>query len=126
MPTYTYRCTNGHDVEAVQAFTDAPLTVCPECGAPLRKTYGSVGVVFKGSGFYRNDSRDEGKRPGSDAGTDGAKKETPKSDGGGKDSGGKDSGGTDSGGKTAATKVPSTPAAKAPASSSGSGGSSGT
>lgn len=121
MPTYTYRCTNGHDVEAVQAFTDAPLTVCPECGAALRKTYGSVGVVFKGSGFYRNDSRGEGKRSGADAGTDGAKKETPKSDGGGKDSGG-----TDSGGKTAATTAPSTPAAKAPASSSGSGGSSGT
>ena len=57
MPTYQYRCAEGHDLEVVQAFSDAALTECPECGAPLRKVYGSVGVVFKGSGFYRNDSR---------------------------------------------------------------------
>ncbi|HVV31124.1 MAG TPA: FmdB family zinc ribbon protein [Mycobacteriales bacterium] len=65
MPTYQYRCTNGHEIEAVQSFTDDPLTVCPECGGALRKTYGSVGVVFKGSGFYRNDSRSDGKQPAS-------------------------------------------------------------
>lgn len=61
MPTYTYRCANSHNVEAVQSFTDDPLTACPTCGAQLRKTYNSVGVVFKGSGFYRNDSRSESK-----------------------------------------------------------------
>lgn len=59
MPTYQYRCGScGEETEAVQAFTDAALTVCPTCGeAALRKRFGSVGVVFKGSGFYRTDSR---------------------------------------------------------------------
>lgn len=58
MPTYQYACTQcNHRFEAVQAFTDDSLTVCPECGGSLRKVYGSVGVVFKGSGFYRTDSR---------------------------------------------------------------------
>ena len=60
MPTYQYACTNPegkHEFEVVQSFSDAPVTECPECGAPVRKVYGSVGVVFKGSGFYRTDSR---------------------------------------------------------------------
>lgn len=60
MPTYQYACTNPegkHEFEVVQSFTDAALTECPQCGAPVRKVYGSVGVVFKGSGFYRTDSR---------------------------------------------------------------------
>ena len=60
MPTYQYVCTNPegkHEFEVVQSFTDAAVATCPECGAPVRKVYGSVGVVFKGSGFYRTDSR---------------------------------------------------------------------
>ena len=58
MPTYQYRCTDcGHDLEAVQKFTDAPLTECPSCSGSLRKVFNPVGVVFKGSGFYRTDSR---------------------------------------------------------------------
>jgi putative FmdB family regulatory protein len=60
VPTYQYACTNPegkHEFELVQSFTDAPASECPECGAPVRKVYGSVGVVFKGSGFYRTDSR---------------------------------------------------------------------
>ena len=60
MPTYEYACTNPdgkHEFEVVQSFSDAPITECPECGFPVRKVYGSVGVVFKGSGFYRTDSR---------------------------------------------------------------------
>jgi len=60
VPTYQYVCTNPegkHEFEVVQSFTDAAVTTCPECGAPVRKVYGSVGVVFKGSGFYRTDSR---------------------------------------------------------------------
>jgi putative FmdB family regulatory protein len=60
VPTYEYACTNPegkHQFERVQSFSDAPVTECPECGAPVRKVYGSVGVVFKGSGFYRTDSR---------------------------------------------------------------------
>lgn len=58
MPTYAYACTQcGHRFDAVQSFSDAALTECPECGGALRKQYGSVGVTFNGSGFYRTDSR---------------------------------------------------------------------
>jgi putative FmdB family regulatory protein len=64
MPTYEYACTSldcGHTFSAVQAFTEDSLTECPVCGERLRKVYGAVGVVFKGSGFYRTDSRQEAK-----------------------------------------------------------------
>ena len=58
MPTYQYSCTEcGEQLEVVQSFSDEPLTVCPTCQGRLRKVFNSVGVVFKGSGFYRNDSR---------------------------------------------------------------------
>ena len=58
MPTYQYSCTEcGHFFEAVQSFSEDSLTVCPECDGRLRKVYNAVGVVFKGSGFYRTDSR---------------------------------------------------------------------
>ena len=58
MPTYQYRCTEcGADLEVVQKFTDDALTVCPECAGKLRKVFSAVGVVFKGSGFYKTDSR---------------------------------------------------------------------
>ncbi|MFE4464460.1 FmdB family zinc ribbon protein [Oerskovia sp. NPDC056781] len=58
MPTYAYTCTAcGHAFDIHQAFTDDALTVCPECGGRLRKVFSSVGVTFKGSGFYRTDSR---------------------------------------------------------------------
>ncbi|WP_020525924.1 FmdB family zinc ribbon protein [Catelliglobosispora koreensis] len=58
MPTYQYACTAcGHQLEAVQSFADEPLTVCPTCEGRLRKLFSGVGVVFKGSGFYRTDSR---------------------------------------------------------------------
>ena len=68
MPTYEYVCTAcGERTDAVQKFTDDPLTVCPHCGGSLRKLFSSVGVVFKGSGFYRTDSR-------------GATSDTPKKD----------------------------------------------
>ena len=60
MPTYQYVCSNPegkHEFEVVQSFTDPAVTTCPQDGSPVRKVYGSVGVVFKGSGFYRTDSR---------------------------------------------------------------------
>ena len=58
MPTYQYSCTEcGHFFEIVQSFSEDSLTVCPECEGRLRKVFNAVGVVFKGSGFYRNDSR---------------------------------------------------------------------
>lgn len=61
MPTYVYACKDcGHAMEVVQSFSDEALTICPECQGDLRKKFNSVGVVFKGSGFYRNDSRSSG------------------------------------------------------------------
>ena len=60
MPTYQYRCKDcGASLEAVQGFAEPALTECPTCGGTLRKVFSSVGVVFKGSGFYRTDSRDK-------------------------------------------------------------------
>lgn len=58
MPTYEYVCGScGRRIEVVQSFTDAPLAVCPDCGGQMRKVFGAVGVVLKGHGFYRTDSR---------------------------------------------------------------------
>ena len=98
MPTYQYACAAcGHELEAVQAFTDDPLTVCPECGGQLRKRFSAVGVVFKGSGFYRTDSRSA--KSSSDGGA--TKKEPAKADSGGStpstSSGSSSSGSSDSG-----------------------------
>ena len=62
MPTYSYACTEcDNRFDAVQAFSDDALTTCPECSGRLRKLFNSVGVVFKGSGFYRTDSRESAK-----------------------------------------------------------------
>ena len=72
MPTYQYVCTNPddkHEFEVVQSFSDPSVTECPQCGAPVRKVYGSVGVVFKGSGFYRTDSRSGSSSGGSSNGS---------------------------------------------------------
>lgn len=97
MPTYQYACKEcDHRFEAVQSFSDASLTECPVCAGPLRKLFGSVGVIFKGSGFYRNDARSDPKpaspaaanakdsAPSSEtkSSTDAKKPETTKSDSG--------------------------------------------
>lgn len=58
MPTYEYACKScGEHLEVVQSFKDEPLTTCPNCGGDLRKVFGSIGISFKGSGFYKTDSR---------------------------------------------------------------------
>src|SRR3954451_7256868 len=68
VPTYQYSCTEcGHFFEQFQSFSDASLTTCPECAGRLRKVFNAVGVVFKGSGFYRTDSRTESKGGESDS-----------------------------------------------------------
>src|ERR1700722_12217656 len=78
MPTYEYECQQCHErVEAVQKFTDAALTVCPHCGGELRKVFSAVGIVFKGSGFYKNDSR--GSKSDSSK-TDSSKSDSSKSE----------------------------------------------
>jgi putative FmdB family regulatory protein len=92
VPTYQYACTNPdgkHQFEVVQSFTDAPVSECPECGSPVRKVYGSVGVVFKGSGFYRTDSRSSASSSEAGSSSDG-KKDGGTKDGGKKDGGTKD------------------------------------
>jgi putative FmdB family regulatory protein len=63
MPTYEYTCKScGEHLEVVQSFRDDPLTTCPACGGPLRKVFGNIGIVFKGSGFYKTDSRSNGSK----------------------------------------------------------------
>jgi len=96
MPTYAYACKNcGHRFDAVQSFSDPALTECPECGGALRKEYGSIGVTFNGSGFYRTDSRSGDANAGSS----------------------KSSSGDASGGGTSTSATSSKSEAKSPASS---------
>ena len=68
MPTYQYACTAcGEQLEVVQSFSDAALTECPACAGQLRKVFSAVGIVFKGSGFYRTDSRSNGSKGSTDS-----------------------------------------------------------
>ncbi len=129
MPTYEYRCDAcDQTFDVVQSFSDDPLTACPTCGSPVRKVFGNVGIVFKGSGFYKTDSRTgrpaaaagDARTNGGDAGGDGGGQgggdATPSSNGDGgkadaapaaKTAGqGSDSSGGASGGKGAATPAP--------------------
>jgi putative FmdB family regulatory protein len=76
VPTYQYACKQpacGHRFEAVQSFTDDPLSVCPVCEGQVRKVFSAVGVVFKGSGFYRNDSREPVKSSSSNGSSSSSK-----------------------------------------------------
>ena len=92
MPTYSYACKQcGHRFDAVQSFSDAALTECPECGGEVRKQYGSIGVTFNGSGFYRTDSRSGGASDsgsGSAAKSDSGSSSATKSDSGASSAGG--------------------------------------
>jgi putative FmdB family regulatory protein len=75
VPTYQYACTEsacGHRFDTVQSFSDDPLTICPECEGRLRKVFSAVGVVFKGPGFYRTDSRAAGNGSGEPKGKPGS------------------------------------------------------
>ena len=103
MPTYQYACTAcGEQLEAVQSFTDPALTECPQCGGALRKVFSAVGVVFKGSGFYKTDSRSSAKS--------GAKADSAKGDGGGKTETSAPAAKTES--TSSSTSTSTTPAAK--------------
>ncbi len=112
MPTYEYHCDScDRNFDVVQSFHDDALTACPTCDSPVRKVFGNVGIVFKGSGFYKTDSRSgTAKQSGADAGT------TPS---GGTEGTGPDSGkpGSDSGGSSSGADGKSTAPATAPASS---------
>ncbi len=85
MPTYQYACTKcENEFEVVQSFSDEPIKNCPECNSEVRKKFGAVGVVFKGSGFYRTDSRQkkktEAKPKKDEKSKDSSKKEPVKTD----------------------------------------------
>jgi putative FmdB family regulatory protein len=109
VPTYEYACTScGEQLEAVQRFSDDPLTVCPACGGALRKVFSPVGIVFKGSGFYRTDSRNGaitgGDKPGDkDKGDKDKGKDTAKANGSG-DSSSSDKKSSDSGSSSGSKK----------------------
>lgn len=110
MPTYEYRCKDcGHTFDAVQAFSDDALTTCPECGGTLKKLFGNVGITFKGSGFYKTDSRS--------AGSFGSTKDADRSDTGSSSSSSSTSTSTSSDSKA------STSSGSSGSSGSGSGGS---
>ena len=113
MPTYEYACRScGSQLEVVQSFTDDALTTCGECGGPLRKVFGAVGISFKGSGFYKTDSRKSGASSSSSSASSG--------DGAAKESATKEpaAAGSSSTGDGAASSTSSAPAAPSPSPSS--------
>jgi putative FmdB family regulatory protein len=125
VPTYQYRCTDcDHAFEQFQSFTDDALTVCPVCGGRLRKLFNAVGVVFKGSGFYRNDSRATGvtSEAGSSSGessADSSGSKAPAPSTASKDSTGSQDSGSSSG-KTSSGSADSPGSSSSGSSSSGS------
>src|SRR3984957_18679654 len=125
MPTYEYRCKScGEHLEVVQSFKDDPLTECPACGGPLRKVFGNIGIAFKGSGFYRNDSRSGSKRSssGSSSGSDSGGASSSGSDSGAGSGG---SGGSSDSGSSSGSSSGDSGSSGGKGSSSGSGSSSG-
>lgn len=98
MPTYEYRCKDcGHTFDAYQSFTDDALTECPECHGALKKLFGNVGISFKGSGFYKTDSRTGATSSSSSSSSDNGSKETGTKDAGAKGSDAKESSSSSSG-----------------------------
>lgn len=114
MPTYEYRCREcGEHLEVVQSFSDDPLTECPACTGPLRKVFNSVGIAFKGSGFYKNDSRSSSSSSSSSTAGSAAGGSSGSSPGGssGSSDGGSTSSDTSTGSKAGGDSSSSTPAA---------------
>ncbi|MGN7798182.1 FmdB family zinc ribbon protein [Leifsonia sp. 22587] len=110
MPTYSYSCRDcGHAFDIQQAFTDDALTVCPNCGGSLRKVFGTVGVTFNGSGFYRTDSRGGGKKSDSSSGSGSS---------GASSSGSSSSGSSSSGSGSSASSSSSSSTSSSPSTSS--------
>jgi putative FmdB family regulatory protein len=117
VPTYEYRCRScGHELEVVQSFSDDALTECPNCQGQLRKVFGSIGVTFKGTGFYKNDSRSSGSSTSTSSGSstsggssEGGGSSGDSSSGGSGSSGSSDSSGSSSGSSgSSAAPTPST------------------
>jgi putative FmdB family regulatory protein len=123
LPTYQYACTTCDErLEAQQSFTDDPLTVCPSCEGRLRKVFNAVGIVFKGSGFYRNDSRSAPANATSDSSPSTESKTVESGSGADSSKGsesGKDAGSGKTPGKASEQGATKKPAAGAGESSSG-------
>lgn len=133
MPTYEYRCKDcSHTFDAYQAFTEDALTECPECAGGLKKLFGNVGISFKGSGFYKTDSRDGAKKKAastssesgsndSDSGSSTSSDNGSKSSDSGAKSGSSDKGSKDSkDSSSSSTKTPSSSSSSSSASSASS------
>jgi putative FmdB family regulatory protein len=104
MPTYEYRCREcGELLEVVQSFSDDPLTECPRCSGPLRKVFNSVGISFKGSGFYKNDSRAKSSSSTGSSSSSGKSSESSASSGSSSD-------GSSSSGDSSSSKTPASTA----------------
>ena len=131
MPTYQYACTEcGHGFEIVQSFSENALTECPQCTGRLRKVFNSVGIVFKGSGFYRTDSREKPKDDAAKSSKDGASTgagDTKKADSsaGAAASGGSSSSGSSSGSSSSGSSGSSGSSSSSRSASSGSSSSAG-
>jgi putative FmdB family regulatory protein len=116
MPTYEYRCKDcGEHLEVVQSFSDDPLTECPTCNGPLRKVFGSIGITFKGSGFYKTDNRSsssssrsstsgDGGSGGSSGDSSASSSTTSSSSGSSRSGSGSDGGSSGSSGKSSEAK----------------------
>ncbi len=114
MPTYSYACTEcDNRFDAVQAFTDDALTSCPQCSGRLRKLFNSVGVVFKGSGFYRTDSREGGKSATVAADSSSSEKASSSASSSAEKSSGSDTPSGSTSSSASSTPTSSTPAATA-------------
>ena len=127
MPTYQYACTNadcGNEFDLVQSFTDPAASECPVCGKPVRKVFSAVGVVFKGSGFYRTDSRAAANKSADSASS--GSKDTSAAFSGGKDSSSSgSSGSSDSSTPSSGSSGSSSGSSASPSSTPSSNGSSG-
>jgi len=128
VPTYQYACTDcGDRTEVVQKFTDDPLSVCTTCGGRLRKVFSPVGIVFKGSGFYRTDSRNGSTVPAADGskdksrnGSDGSSKSDSPASKGGSESSGSSSSSSGKSGESTKSSTGSSSSSSSGSSSSGS------
>jgi putative FmdB family regulatory protein len=127
MPTYQYACTDadcGNEFDLVQSFTDPAASECPVCGKPVRKVFSAVGVVFKGSGFYRTDSRAAANKAADSASS--GSKDTSAAFSGGKDSSSSgSSGSSDSSTSSSGSSGSSSGSSASPSSTPSSNGSSG-
>lgn len=121
MPTYEYRCKDcGHTFDAYQSFTDDALTECPECQGALKKLFGNVGISFKGSGFYKTDSRSGASAGASSTSPSSSTDGNGSSSGGGSDSKTSSDSSSSSGSDSSSGTKAATPSTSAPAPSTSS------